>query len=100
MNVTQFPRSRPSLWSIASCGTTHLFPQPQNLKPLKVTELPPLLDLAARLCPGAALILLVDTLLLPEFPEFAGAHSAREIRDDNWRQRKVGELNGLPGNGL
>ena len=76
---------------------THLLPQLQNLEPLEVIELPPLLELSALLCPGGLLELGVHLRLLPCLLQSADTGSAGELGDDDRGKRNLGESCGVSG---
>ena len=66
-------------------------PQPHDLEPLKVAELPPPVALRALLGLRALRPLLVDLALRPALAQGADANPARHVRDLQVREGYVGE---------
>lgn len=74
---------------------TDLLPQPHHLEALEVGELPPLGGLGPALRPGAVVPLLLNLGLLPSGLDGTVAGSAGNLLDNKWRERDVGEGNGV-----
>ncbi len=78
---------------------TYLLPQLQNLEPLEVVQLPPLLERSALLGPGAFVELLLDLVLLPLLRNVADTGGAGQLGDDDGGEGELGEGDFLTGDG-
>lgn len=80
-------------------SVTHLLPQLQDLEPLEVVQLPPLLERSALLGPGALVELLLDLVLLPLLRNVTDTGGAGQLGDDDRSEGELGEGNFLTGDG-
>lgn len=85
----------------ASPGTqiTYLLPQLQDLEPLEVVQLPPLLERSALLGPGALVELLLDLVLLPLLRNVADTGGAGKLGNDDGGKGELGKSDFLTGDG-
>ena len=77
----------------------YLLPQLQDLEPLEVVQLPPLLERSALLGPGALVELLLDLVLLPLLRNESNTGGAGQLGDDDGGEGELGEGNLLTGDG-
>ena len=69
----------------------YLFPQLQNLEPLKIAQILPLLPLCPLLRPRRFFPLLLYLLLLPRLPYRPSSCSSRQLLDHDGGEDNIGE---------